>query len=116
MSVPITVLATLGLISATIYSLWLVQQTFHGTNKEGWKLDDLSARETATMATMIAVIVWLGIYPQPLLNTSRQALAQLQRYAATTQTVSRPGEMVSPLTAYEGKEIEPQRAEKTYGK
>jgi NADH-quinone oxidoreductase subunit M len=115
-SVPLTVLATLGLISATIYSLWLVQRTFHGANKEGWKLDDLSARETATMASMIAVIVWLGIYPQPLLNTSRQALAQLQRYAVTTQVVSRPGEMVSPLTAYEGKEIEPQRAEKTYGK
>ena len=111
-SIPLAVLATLGLVSATIYSLWLVQLTFHGANKEGWKLDDLSGRETATMATMIAVIVWLGLYPQPLLNTSRQALEQLQRNAASTQVAARSSEMVTALTTYGGKEVEPQRAEK----
>jgi NADH-quinone oxidoreductase subunit M len=109
-SITITVLATLGLIGATIYSLWLVQLTFHGPNKEGWKLDDLSGRERAIMATMIVAIVWLGLYPQPLLNTSREALNQLQRTAATTQMVAQPAEEKWAPTTYGGEKAEPRRA------
>ena len=115
-SITITVLATLGLISATIYSLWLVQLTFHGPNKEGWKFDDLSGRERATMATMIVVIVWLGLYPQPLLNTSREALNQLQRTAATTQVVALPAEKIWAPSTYGGEKAEPGRAVLPQGK
>jgi NADH-quinone oxidoreductase subunit M len=67
----ITVLATLGLIAGTIYALRIIQRTFHGPNLEGWVLPDFSAREWIIMASMILVIVWLGLYPQPVLNTAR---------------------------------------------
>jgi NADH-quinone oxidoreductase subunit M len=84
-NVALTVLATLGLITATVYALWMIQQTFHGPNTSGWKLPDLGSREMVVMAAMIVVIVWLGLYPQPVLNTAKPALDQLQHSAASVQ-------------------------------
>jgi NADH-quinone oxidoreductase subunit M len=62
-SALLTMVATLGLVTATVYALRLVQQTFHGPNTEGWRIPDLTARNMATMAVMIAALVWLGLYP-----------------------------------------------------
>lgn len=80
-NVPIAVLGTLGFIVSTVYSLWMMQQVFFGPNHEGWKLTDLSLRESLIMAPMIIVIVWLGVFPQTVLETSRGAVSALQRYA-----------------------------------
>jgi NADH-quinone oxidoreductase subunit M len=84
-SVSLTVLAAVGLISAAVYSLWMVQKTFHGPRQEEQKLADLSAREMAVFAVLIAAIVWMGLYPQPLLKTAKPALEVLERPAATQQ-------------------------------
>ncbi|MCL4561286.1 MAG: NADH-quinone oxidoreductase subunit M [Chloroflexi bacterium] len=84
-SIPAAALATLGFIVATIYSLWIIQGAFHGRNTEGWKLQDMSSREAAIMTTLIAVILWLGIYPQTVLNTSLPAVEAMQKYAIETQ-------------------------------
>ncbi len=92
-NVTIAVLASLGFIVSTIYSLWLIQRTFQGPNTQGWKIADLSAREALIMATLIAVIVWMGINPQPLINTARPALQNLQ------QTVKAQQKAVLPLPA-----------------
>jgi NADH-quinone oxidoreductase subunit M len=32
------------------------------------------------MAAMIVIIVWLGLYPQPVLDTAEPALAGLQQF------------------------------------
>ena len=45
-SVLWTVLATCGLVPATIYSLWIVQQVFHGEPRETSAIPDLSARSS----------------------------------------------------------------------
>ena len=80
-SVPVTVLASLGLVAATIYSLWIIQRVFHGADAPGVHVRDLSPRESAVMAALIASIVWLGLYPQPVLNTARPVLDHLQHIA-----------------------------------
>ncbi len=77
----ITVLATVGLVVATIYSLWLIQRAFHGTAREEWKLTDLGVREMAVMVALMAVLVWLGAFPQAVLGTSGPALAGIQQLA-----------------------------------
>jgi NADH-quinone oxidoreductase subunit M len=89
-SILLTVLATVGLITATVYSLWMIQQTFHGPNTTGWRLPDLGGREMAIMAIMIAVIIGLGLYPQPVLNTARPALDGLQRSTVIVQQAAIP--------------------------
>lgn len=77
-STGLTAVATLGLIAAVIYALILVQKTFHGENTHAWHLRDSSIRETATLGAMVAVSVWLGLYPQPVLNAATPAVSSLQ--------------------------------------
>jgi NADH-quinone oxidoreductase subunit M len=87
-SVLMTILAALGLIVSTVYALWLIQVTFHGPNKEGWRLSDFSSREMVMMGSLIIVIVWLGLYPQPMLNTAKPALLALQGLVSTPARVA----------------------------
>jgi NADH-quinone oxidoreductase subunit M len=81
-SVWMTVLASLGLVAATIYSLWMIQRVFHGPVETEYRLPDLSPRETLIMGALIAAIVGLGLYPQPVLNAAQPALNQLQQVPA----------------------------------
>ncbi len=76
------VLGTIGLVFATVYSLAIVQRGFHGTNREGWKPPDLGVREMSILGAMIAIIVWLGWYPEPVFGTFFPALQQLIASAA----------------------------------
>jgi NADH-quinone oxidoreductase subunit M len=75
----LTMVATAGLVAATVYALGFIQQTFHGPNQEGWKVPDLAPRDLAIMAVMIVALVYLGLYPQPILDTANPALSHLQR-------------------------------------
>ncbi len=88
-NVPIAILATLGFIVSTVYSLWMIQRTFLGPNKHSWKVPNLNARELAIMLVMSVIIVWMGIYPQPIINTAAPALENLQSYTAA-QANSKP--------------------------
>ncbi len=83
---PLTAIAAAGLITAVIYALVLVQRTFHGENRHGWQLADCSSRETATLGAMIAISIWLGIYPQPVFDAAAPALHALQASVAPFAT------------------------------
>ena len=75
--VYITVLAALGLIASTIYSLRILQKVFYGNKVKEWNLNDFNFREMIIMSSMIIVIVWLGIFPQTFLNTSKKSMENL---------------------------------------
>ena len=92
-----TVLAAVGLIGASVYALWIMQRVFHGPNQLNLKPADLNGRETVAMAAMIIVIVWLGLYPQPVLDTARLPLQHLQQ--VTTQApLSTPATAIRPAS------------------
>jgi NADH-quinone oxidoreductase subunit M len=74
----ITVFAASGLVLAAIYSLWIVQQVFHGREKKELRIPDLTVRETGMMAVLMAAILYLGLFPQPMLNITGPALGNLQ--------------------------------------
>ena len=76
----ITMIAASGLVLSAIYSLWIVQQVFHGEKKKGLKLADLSSRETGMMTVMVLVILWLGFYPRPVLKTVEPVLQGIQSF------------------------------------
>jgi NADH-quinone oxidoreductase subunit M len=84
-SVPLAALAALGFVAATIYSLIMIQRVFHGPDREGWKLTDLNRREMVIMATLIVLIIGLGLAPQPVLNTAQPALDALQQQVTLWQ-------------------------------
>ncbi len=79
-SIAVAAVSALGLVAATIYSLIMFDRTFYGPNKEGWKLRDLSPREIAVAVALVGAIVWLGVYPQPVLNTAEKALEGLLKW------------------------------------
>ena len=80
-SVAITVVASLGILASTFYALRMVQRAFQGPNTNAWQLSDLTPRDGVMMAAMIAGLLWLGLYPQPVLDTFGPAMDNLQREA-----------------------------------
>jgi len=80
-SVPLAAGAALGFVGATIYSLWMFQKVFHGSGRERTAMPDLSLREMALFASLVAALVWIGIYPQPLLDTLEPALGAVRAAA-----------------------------------
>ena len=96
-SVPMTVLAALGLVVSTVYAVWMIQKALFGINREGWRIPDLEAREITVMGAMIAMILWLGLYPQPYLNTAREGLASLQKITRLTMQAG-PVQLTDPVT------------------
>jgi NADH-quinone oxidoreductase subunit M len=81
-SLPLTALAAIGVLVATFYALRLVQRSFHGPNLREWKLPDIGARESLILVPMIIALLWLGLYPVPVLNTFKPAMSALQRNAS----------------------------------
>lgn len=79
------VLASLGLIGSTVYALWLVQRAFQGPNRHDWSLPDLSLRESFIMAGLGILLVWLGVYPQPVIDAGGQGLHTLEHTVATAR-------------------------------
>jgi NADH-quinone oxidoreductase subunit M len=74
-----TIVATTGVIVAAAYLLWALQRVIFNplSDPANEKLADLSPREIAVLAPLVAAIVWLGVYPQPILRRTAPAAAAL---------------------------------------
>jgi NADH-quinone oxidoreductase subunit M len=71
------ILATVGIILAAIYILWMYQRTMTGpVSDDVAGMGDLRARELWAVGPLIALIVVLGVYPQPVLNVINPAVHQ----------------------------------------
>jgi NADH-quinone oxidoreductase subunit M len=69
------VIATVGIILAAVYILWMYQRTMNGPTAEPVRgMRDLSRRELTVLAPIVAVIVALGIYPKPVLDVINPAI------------------------------------------
>ena len=90
------VFATLGMILAAIYILWMYQRTMNGPTRDEVKgMPDLKARELWAVGPLIALIIALGVYPQPLLKIINPAVRQTMTQVHATDpppTVSTPAQ------------------------
>jgi len=75
----VAAVAALGLIVAAIYSLMMMQRAFQGKPDEGRRFPDYGFREMLTMTVMIVGLIWLGLYPQPVLDTAQPVLDSLMQ-------------------------------------
>jgi NADH-quinone oxidoreductase subunit M len=87
--VGLTVVATLGLLAATLYGLKFTQGAFHGPNLHQWSLPDLRGREWTILGPMIVCLFWIGLYPQPVLNLVRSSIATAQQGVFPQEIVRR---------------------------
>ncbi|GAA2922000.1 NADH-quinone oxidoreductase subunit M [Streptomyces thioluteus] len=61
------VIATVGIVLAALYVLVLYQRTMTGPVKESVRaMPDLRVRELAVVAPLIALLLFLGVYPKPV--------------------------------------------------
>ncbi len=72
-------LAVIGIILGAAYLLWLYQRVYFGpvTNPKNEKLHDLTGREILTFAPLLALAVWIGVYPKPFFEILDQPVNQL---------------------------------------
>ena len=65
----ITSVAATGVILAALYLLWAYQRVFHGpADGENAEMEDLKLSEGLVLLPMLALIVFLGVYPKPMLE------------------------------------------------
>jgi NADH-quinone oxidoreductase subunit M len=82
------ILATLGIILAAIYILWMYQRTMTGpVRAEVATMPDLKGRELWAVAPLIALIIVLGIYPKPIIEIINPAVTKTLVQAHSTNPV-----------------------------
>ena len=95
-SVGLAIAAAIGILVSTFYGVELVQRAFHGPNRHGWQVPDMLKREALVLVPMMAVLLWLGLYPQPVIDTAQPTLAEIQSFFTLPAV---PVEAQAPLAA-----------------
>ncbi len=88
-SPALTVLAGTSIILGAAYMLKVLKETFFGplTSEENKNLPDLNGKELTALLPLVALVVWLGVYPKPVLepiDNSAKALVQMMHNKAQT--------------------------------
>jgi len=75
-----TMLAGTGVIFAAVYLLWMVQRVFFGkvTNEKNTTLADLNWREIGLMIPLLFLMVYMGVFPKPILERSEESVKAIQ--------------------------------------
>ena len=70
-NILVAVLASLGVILAAVYMLWLYKRVIFGkiASSEIKEMKDLNKTEIYIFASLVFLTLFFGIYPEPLLNT-----------------------------------------------
>jgi NADH-quinone oxidoreductase subunit M len=73
------IIAATAVIFAAAYLLWSVQRIIYNplTKPENKVLPDLNWREIGLLVPLIFAIIWMGVYPAPVLDRTRDAAARL---------------------------------------
>ena len=91
-SVVGTILAGTTIIIGSVYMLALFKKSFFGPLKheKNKKLLDLDGRELTALIPLLLVVVWLGIYPKPVLepidNSVKALLVHMDQKAISSKT------------------------------
>lgn len=84
-----TAFAGTSIILGAVYMLTLYKRSFFGpvTNEKNRELKDLNGSELTALIPLVAIVIWLGIYPKPVLtpiDNSVKALVQFMHNKAKT--------------------------------
>lgn len=75
------VVAGVGIILAAVYTLGMIQKVFYGELKPSLNLKGLRTTEMVALLAIVAMILVLGIQPQPLLDMAEQGFKGLLTFA-----------------------------------
>jgi len=73
-----TFIAGISIILAAVYTLNMIQKVFYGcTNSTTDVIKDISLNERLVLGLIVCLIFIVGIYPQPLINLTKEAVNSL---------------------------------------
>jgi NADH-quinone oxidoreductase subunit M len=82
---------TTGVILAALYLLWAYQRVFHGEVDDANRdFAELRAREGLLLAAFVAVIVFAGVYPKPMLSRIEPSVNALIAHVESRTDYVRP--------------------------
>jgi len=74
----LTVVAASAVVLTAGYMLWALQRVYLGAPNEKYRtLPDISGRELFTLVPLGAIVIFLGVYPRPILDLQSPALLRL---------------------------------------
>jgi NADH-quinone oxidoreductase subunit M len=79
-----------GLFLGAWYTMTLIQQSFSGESPEGAAVDGPTTRQLVVLGSMAALVLWLGIAPSLVLQTSRPEIKMLERRLQSATGVVEP--------------------------
>jgi NADH-quinone oxidoreductase subunit M len=87
-SIPTAVLATTGVILSAAYALWLYRKVVFGAlvKPSLMGMKDLTLRECVTLFPLVALAIFFGVYPKPVLDMSAASVQQLVNNYTTAVT------------------------------
>ena len=78
------VVAVTGVILAALYLLWAYQRVFHGEAEgDNATMPDLKVSEMLAIAPLMVLIVFLGVYPKPVLERIEPSVDVLIEHVET---------------------------------
>ena len=82
-----TMLAGTGVIWAAVYMLWMLQRVVFGkiTNPANANLPDLNARELGLLVPLLALMLFMGVYPRVFLDRSQASVEEVRARLATSR-------------------------------
>jgi len=103
----LTVLAGTSIIIGAIYMLSVYKNSFFGpvTKEENKSLKDLSNKEIWSLVPLVLIVVWLGVYPKPVLapiDNSVKAMLTFMDEKAITQEAK---DMIKVPESTNGREV-----------
>ena len=70
------------------YMLWTLQRVYLGTLNEKWKdLTDLTTREYLMLVPLTIIIIFLGVYPSPMLNLMNASANAMVKFISDAQVI-----------------------------
>ena len=86
------ILGTTGIVLAALYVLIVIQKTLHGEVKPGNEgLSDLNVREKIAIAPVVAILVFLGFYPKPILSVANTTSSTVMTHMQVSDPVAKAG-------------------------
>ena len=85
------VVAAAGVILAALYLLWAYQRVFHGTPDDANRsMPDLNWQEKLVMVPLVGLIVFLGVYPKPVIERMEPAVNALIEHMEEVEGIESP--------------------------
>jgi NADH-quinone oxidoreductase subunit M len=86
----LTIVALSGVVLGAAYMLWTIQRAFLGAPNEKYKdFPDISKREVLSLLPLGLIVLFLGVYPKPLIDLINVSLVALNQHVDQYTTVAK---------------------------